>query len=99
MTFGRGFDSHRLHHIGDAMTVGSRRQVFRGGYVIGIVKRLVADKGFGFIRDENGSRELFFHRSSCTGVQFEDLTEGMSVSFDEGKSPKGPRAENVRGAS
>jgi len=34
--------------------------------------------------------------SSVEVVRFEDLREGQKVSFNEGRGPKGPRAENVR---
>jgi len=61
----------------------------------GTIKRLVHDRGFGFIRDAGG-QELFFHRSSVQG-NFDLLTEGQQVSFDEEPSAKGPRAGNVRG--
>lgn len=63
--------------------------------VSGTIKRLVRDKGFGFITAGNGA-EYFFHRSACTGVPFDELREGQSVSFEVGQGPKGPRAENVR---
>lgn len=62
----------------------------------GTIKRLVRDKGFGFISVDSGA-EYFFHRSACTGAAFDDLREGQSVTFDVGQGPKGPRAENVRG--
>jgi cold shock protein len=61
----------------------------------GTVKRLVSDKGFGFIAADDGS-EYFFHHSACSGVSFDELREGQSVSFEKGQGPKGPRAENVR---
>lgn len=61
----------------------------------GTVKRLVSDKGFGFIAADDGS-EYFFHQSACSGVSFDELREGQSVSFEKGQGPKGPRAENVR---
>jgi cold shock protein len=61
----------------------------------GIVKRLVADKGFGFIQADNGT-EYFFHQSACNGVRFDELREGQPLTFDVGQGPKGPRAENVR---
>lgn len=63
----------------------------------GTVKRIVADKGFGFIRDAGG-QEYFFHNSAVggEGVTFTDLTEGDKVSFSKGTGPKGPRAERVR---
>jgi CspA family cold shock protein len=61
----------------------------------GTVKRLVSDKGFGFIAAEDGN-EYFFHQSACAGVSFRELREGQAVLFDQGQGPKGPRAENVR---
>ena len=61
----------------------------------GKVKRLVSDKGFGFIAAEDGV-EYFFHQSACTGVSFSELREGQAVTFEKGQGPKGPRGENVR---
>jgi len=63
----------------------------------GTIKRLVSDKGFGFIAAGDGN-EYFFHQSACTGVSFNELREGQAVTFDQGQGPKGPRAENVRRA-
>jgi CspA family cold shock protein len=63
----------------------------------GTIKRLVRDRGFGFIRDDGG-QEWFFHRSGVQG-SFDQLAEGQRVSFDEESSPKGPRAGNVRSES
>mgnify|MGYP001551408746 CR=1 FL=1 len=60
----------------------------------GTIKRLT-DKGFGFIANDSG-KDLFFHMSSVEGARFEELREGDKVSYNEGKGPKGPRAENVR---
>ena len=59
----------------------------------GTVKRLVSDKGFGFVAAADGS-EYFFHQSSC--AQFDTMREGQNVTFETGQGPKGPRAENVR---
>src|SRR5437762_6882884 len=61
----------------------------------GTIKRLVRDRGFGFIRDDGG-QEWFFHRSSVSTGEFEQLNEGQRVSFDEEPSAKGPRAGNIR---
>ena len=61
----------------------------------GTIKRLVSDKGFGFIAASDGS-EYFFHQSACTGMRFDDLREGQAVTFEKGQVPKGPRAENVK---
>ena len=60
----------------------------------GTIKRLVRDRGFGFIRDDGG-QEWFFHRSSVQG-SFDQLNEGQRVSFLVTAGAKGPRAEQVR---
>ncbi|HET7373764.1 MAG TPA: cold shock domain-containing protein [Gemmatimonadaceae bacterium] len=60
----------------------------------GTIKRLT-DKGFGFIDTGTGT-DMFFHMSAVEGVRFSDLREGQKVTFNEGRGPKGPRAENVR---
>jgi len=61
----------------------------------GKIKR-ITDRGFGFIEPNDGGEDMFFHMSSCSGVEFDDLQEGQSVEFEVGQGPKGPRAENVR---
>lgn len=63
----------------------------------GQIKKLVEDKGFGFIKRDGGDKDLFFHCSAVQG-QFEDLREGQTVTFTEGHGEKGPRAENVQPA-
>ena len=60
----------------------------------GNIKKLVSDRGFGFIEGERG--ELFFHHSDVQGVAFEELREGQTVEFEIGQGPKGPRASSVR---
>lgn len=60
----------------------------------GTIKRLT-EKGFGFISNGSGP-DMFFHSSSVEGCRYEDLREGQKVSYNVGKGPKGPRAENVR---
>ena len=59
----------------------------------GTIKRLT-DRGFGFIEGERG--DIFFHHSALEGIDFETLSVGQQVEYEEGSSPKGPRAENVR---
>jgi CspA family cold shock protein len=61
----------------------------------GTIKRLVSDKGFGFILGSDGT-EYFFHNSACNGVTFDSLREGQAVTFEVGQGAKGPRGENVR---
>ena len=60
----------------------------------GTIKRLT-DKGFGFIDNGTGT-DMFFHQSAVEGVRFADLREGQKVTYNEGRGPKGPRAENVK---
>ena len=61
----------------------------------GTIKRLVSDKGFGFILASDGN-EYFFHNSACTNTRFDELREGQNVTFEKGQGPKGPRGENVQ---
>lgn len=61
----------------------------------GTIKTLVVEKNFGFITPEDGSKDIFFHATSLSGVQFSDLKQGDAVSFDVEESEKGPRAANV----
>ena len=60
----------------------------------GTIKRLT-DRGFGFIAQEGSDKDLFFHSSELVGVDFNDLKEGDTVSFEIGESPKGPNATKV----
>lgn len=64
----------------------------------GTIKR-ITDKGFGFISQEGNNTDMFFHSSSVSGVNFNDLREGQKVVFTIREGPKGPRAENVQLAS
>ena len=60
----------------------------------GTIKKLIADKGFGFIEGARG--DLFFHHSAVEGVGIESLHVGQAVTYNDGRGPKGPRAENVK---
>ena len=70
----------------------------RRSMVTGKIRTLRVDKGFGFIKDDNG-KEYFFHQSAVYGEGLDSLREGDTVEFDVGEGPKGPRAENVRRTS
>ena len=61
----------------------------------GKIKKLIRDRGFGFISDTDG-REVFFHQSGLVEVQFDALKEDQDVEFEVENSPKGPRAINMR---
>lgn len=60
----------------------------------GKIKKLLRDRGFGFISDTDG-REVFFHQASLIDAKFDTLTEEQEVSFDVEKSAKGPHAINI----
>jgi len=60
----------------------------------GTIKKLISNKGFGFIEGDTG--ELFFHSSAVENSSFDELREGQDVEFTVGEGPKGPRAENVK---
>jgi cold shock protein len=64
----------------------------------GTIKKVVSDRGFGFIAAEDG-KEYFFHRNGLTSsLDFDRLTGGEKVQFQIEQSPKGPRATNVQSA-
>ncbi|HWP60046.1 MAG TPA: cold shock domain-containing protein [Candidatus Acidoferrales bacterium] len=63
----------------------------------GTVKKIVRDKGYGFIVPDDGSDDVFFHRSSVAPrVRFEDLTEGDTVQFQVRRGEKGPVAFDLK---
>tara|TARA_B100000315_G_C14297842_1_gene460428 strand:+ start:325 stop:531 length:207 start_codon:yes stop_codon:yes gene_type:complete len=61
----------------------------------GKVKKLVRERGFGFISDTDGS-EVFFHKNSLVDVEFDALNENDELEFEVEQSPKGPSATNVK---
>ena len=64
----------------------------------GNVKKVISDRGFGFITADDG-KEYFFHRNSLqASLDFDRLSGGEKVDFEIEASPKGPRASNVRAA-
>ena len=64
----------------------------------GSVKKIVPDRGFGFIAADDGD-EYFFHRSGLDStLDFDRLGGGERVTFDVEKSDRGPRAKQVRAA-
>ncbi len=64
----------------------------------GTIKRVAADRGFGFIAADD-EKEYFFHRSGLdSSLDFDRLIGGEKVEFEVEESPKGPRAKQVRSA-
>jgi CspA family cold shock protein len=65
--------------------------------MFGTIKKIIRDKGFGFIVPDDGSDDVFFHRSRLAPkVVFEDLREGDEVEFQVTKGEKGPQANNLK---
>jgi CspA family cold shock protein len=66
----------------------------------GTVKWFNAEKGFGFIANDNGGDDVFVHFSAIeSGSGYKSLQEGQSVTFDVETDPKNSkklRAANVR---
>ena len=64
----------------------------------GTIKKVVADRGFGFITADD-AKEYFFHRSSLdASLDFDRLVGGERVEFEIEANPRGPRAARVRAA-
>ncbi len=63
----------------------------------GKIKKILRDKGFGFIEPDDGSDDVFFHRSRLDPkIQFEDLREGDEVQFQVRPGEKGPQAFDLK---
>ncbi len=62
----------------------------------GTVKWFNAEKGFGFIAQEDGGDDVFVHYSAIQSQGYTSLDENQKVEFDVTQGPKGPQAENVR---
>ncbi|MBX7166524.1 MAG: cold shock domain-containing protein [Pirellulales bacterium] len=63
----------------------------------GKIKKIVLEKGYGFIRPDEGGGDVFFHHSATGETKIEDLGVGDAVQYDvqQGPDGKGPRAINV----
>ncbi len=64
----------------------------------GKIEKMVRDRGFGFIRGDDG-KEVFFHRSGLNAADYDALSEGDNVEYVVQEGPRGARAENVRQAA
>jgi len=65
----------------------------------GTVKKVVSDRGFGFITADDDGKDYFFHRSAVApSLDFDRLAGGEKVKFEVQQDPKGARANNVEPA-
>jgi CspA family cold shock protein len=62
----------------------------------GTVKWFSDEKGYGFIKPDDGGKDLFVHHSAIAGNGFRSLAEGTKVSYETEQTPKGPAAANVQ---
>lgn len=60
----------------------------------GKVKFFNAEKGFGFITEDNG-KDVFVHYTGIKAEGYKSLEEGQKVSFDIVEGNRGPQAANV----
>lgn len=61
----------------------------------GIVKWFNAEKGYGFITPDDGSKDVFAHFSAINASGYRSLEENQRVEFETTAGPKGPQAENI----
>jgi CspA family cold shock protein len=62
----------------------------------GTVKWFNAEKGFGFIAQDNGGADVFVHYSAIQTTGYRTLEDNQRVEFEIIQGAKGPQAENVR---
>ncbi len=63
----------------------------------GTIKKLT-DKHFGFISEEGGEKDIFFHANELDGIDYAELNEGDAVTFEISDTPKGPAATQIKKA-
>ena len=61
----------------------------------GTVRWFNAEKGFGFITQDDGGADVFVHYSAVDGSGYRSLDEGQRVEFIVTQGQKGPQAERV----
>ena len=62
----------------------------------GTVKWFNATKGYGFIKPDDGTPDVFVHHSAIAGTGYKELAEGQRVEFESQNAQKGPQATAVR---
>lgn len=62
----------------------------------GTIKMKNDEKWFGFISQDGGKNDYFFHKSDVVWTTFENLNKGDAVTFDVEQAPRGPKATNIQ---
>ena len=62
----------------------------------GTVKWFNAEKGYGFISQDDGGADVFVHFTAIESNGYRSLDENQRVEFDVTQGPQGPQAERVR---
>jgi CspA family cold shock protein len=98
LPFGLGFADGVFPHSAGVIEAMASRPVTRRttSMAQGTVKWFNAEKGFGFIAQENGGDDVFVHYSAIQSNGYKSLDENQKVEFEVTQGPKGPQAENVR---
>ena len=75
----------------------TKKGVTMATLVNGTVKWFNSEKGYGFIEQENGGKDVFVHYRNInnTGYGRVSLNDGQKVTFEVGQGEKGLQAENV----
>jgi CspA family cold shock protein len=68
----------------------------RNSMTDGTVKWFNAEKGFGFIAPDDGSKDVFVHFSAIESSGYRSLEENQRVSFTASQGQKGMQADSVR---
>jgi cold shock protein len=62
----------------------------------GTVKWFNADKGYGFIAPDDGTPDVFVHKSAIQANGNRGLQDSQRVEYEVTQGPKGPQAQHVR---
>jgi cold shock protein len=86
--------------VGPNATFARHGKADGGGFpmaMTGTVKFFNGERGYGFIKPDDGGRDVFVHITAVERAGLKDLTEGQRISFEvePDKKGKGPKAVNL----
>lgn len=79
----------------DLSCLSNEKGIVVSNKLIGLVKWFNAEKGFGFISPQDGSKDVFVHFSAIQNGGYKTLVENQKVEFTVEAGAKGPAAANV----